>query len=292
MWMSFHVYFGDHLYGRDVDRLLVSAIAPLVEELSAQRSLERWFFVRYGDPQSHVRLRLEVRAPGSAGLEERVGAAVEAFFRREASVGGPARLEPVSYVPEVERYGGRRGLRLAESHFLLSSRIALGVLSETLGRPSSARMGKALFLAVVLVESVLGMGSVASFLDWYAESYLRYLWRDEGEREAFRGRLEAKAAEAEGAVDGAIRTLLSAVESGKPLATPILDAWSSGCRSLLGGIASAPADGTPALDVQPRDFLASLLHLHHNRLGLSIPEEVHLAHLAARALTRLEALAQ
>jgi hypothetical protein len=136
------------------------------------------------------------------------------------------------------------------------------------------------------------MGSAASFLDWYAESYLRHLWRDEGERAAFRGRLEAKAADAEGAVDDAIRTLLLALERGEPLATPLLDDWSSGCRSLLGRLAIAPADGTPGPEVAPRDFLASLLHMHHNRLGLSIPEEVHLAHLAARALARLEALAQ
>jgi thiopeptide-type bacteriocin biosynthesis protein len=294
MWLSFHVYFGDHLYGRDVDRLLVSAIAPLVEELSAQRRIERWFFVRYGDPESHVRLRLEVRAPDADGLGERVDSAIEAFFRREASggPGRPGRLERVPYAPEVERYGGRRGLRLAERHFLLSSTIALGVLGETLDRRLSARLGKALFLAVILVESVRGVDAAASFLDWYAEAYLRHLWREQDDREAFRGRLDAKAAEDVDSVDRAVAALLSAMERGERLRSPLLDAWSSGCRRLLGGIRGAASeDGARALQVEPLSFLASLLHMHHNRLGLSIPQEVHLAHLAARSLARRGAIA-
>jgi thiopeptide-type bacteriocin biosynthesis protein len=292
MWLSFHVYHGDHLYGRVVDRLLLSAVAPLVEELSAQRRVERWFFVRYRDPESHVRLRLEVRPSDAEGLEERVGGAVEAFFRRDSSGGGPGRsgrFVPVPYVPELERYGGRRGLRLAERHFLLSSRIALGVLGETLDRQPSVRMGRALFLAVILVESVLGIASVAPFLDWYAEAYLRRLCSEEGQR-AFLGRLAAQSASAEDAVEGAVGALLSAMERGEGLGKPILDAWSSGCRRLLGGI-SGSGGRSLALGVELRSFLASLLHMHNNRLGLSIPEEVQLAHLAARALARQEVVA-
>jgi hypothetical protein len=92
-------------------------------------------------------------------------------------------------------------------------------------------------------------------------------------------------------VERAVGALLSAMERGEGLGRPILDAWSSGCRRLLGGISSASGGRSPALRVELRSFLASLLHMHNNRLGLSIPEEVQLAHLAARALAQQEVMA-
>ncbi len=105
------------LYGgaAGADRVLRDVIAPLVTPG------EPWFFVRYADPEAHLRVRWH----GDPELKMR-----ELRARLEAA-GEPCwRVALDTYEREVERYGGLRGVELAEQVFAADSDAVLAILAD------------------------------------------------------------------------------------------------------------------------------------------------------------------
>ena len=289
MWLSLYIYFGDDLYGRDIDRLLVLAIAPLLERLQAEQLIERYFFVRYQDPECHLRLRLEVRPVMATEVENRVRSSLASFLEREAgNEASVSRIENVPYEPEWQRYGGLVGVTLAERHFHLSSTVAIEALSETLDGAASRRVGKSLLMALVLAQSFCGdFRAASSFLSWYADSYLAHMLDGDDAQQDFRRRLAANSRASEASVDRAVASLLTVGEQ-RSFGSPWLDRWAEGCRGLRREIRHLTSVSQLDIEIDLASLNASLLHMHHNRLGLSIPQEVHLTYLAASSLVRQE----
>ncbi|MCP4655176.1 MAG: hypothetical protein GY856_07125 [bacterium] len=309
MWLSLHIYHGEDPYGDDLDRLAVFAVAPLVEQLEAEGWIERFFFVRYIDPpfdeesRCHLRLRLRLRSRARAeATSERVRAMVaelnETAIERGAA---PAEVRRIDYVPEWRRYGGKHGVPVAEEHFHLSSRIALETLAATVGQDVSRRLGKAVLTAVLLVRGLdPDRHAVTGFLRWYSENYLRYVIPSQERRGAFRDRLTELAAGQGGldgeALAGALEALLTVAEAGQGFGVSLLDRWTTDCAAIIGRLRELASEGALELPAPAPDagtglesIIASYLHMHHNRLGVAIPQEVYLTHLAADALVRQEA---
>lgn len=88
---------------------------------------DRWFFVRFADPESHIRMRLRTRQDASVGdlLMQ-----VAEFGGHLLSRGVLYRTAIDTYCPEVERYGGQAGCELAERLFHASSDICLDLLEQ------------------------------------------------------------------------------------------------------------------------------------------------------------------
>lgn len=103
-------------YGGSVtlDRVLRDTLGPLGASLVASGVADRWFFVRYADPRTHLRLRLRGDA---RRLREEALPAVEEAGRRLVEGGLSWRMQLDTYEPEVERYGGPEGLDVAERVF-------------------------------------------------------------------------------------------------------------------------------------------------------------------------------
>jgi thiopeptide-type bacteriocin biosynthesis protein len=126
-WLYLKVYAGAAV----VDEVLRSAVAPLVQECREKGWIDRWFFLRYNDPEWHLRLRLH-------GAPERLLGAVLPLARRhfEPFLEGrqAAALTVDTYRPEVPRYGGPAALEIAERMFHCDSEIALRwLMSEAEG---------------------------------------------------------------------------------------------------------------------------------------------------------------
>ena len=125
-WISAKLYTGD----ATSDRVLADLVRPLIREWLDSRSIDRWFFIRYADPYWHLRLRLHGE-PGALwgdvfrGLQD----AVEPLLRR----GIVWKLQLDTYEREVERYGGWRGIQIAEQVFDVDSTIALELLPSLFG---------------------------------------------------------------------------------------------------------------------------------------------------------------
>jgi thiopeptide-type bacteriocin biosynthesis protein len=123
-WLSARLQTGK----ATADGLLLDLVRPLVDEVVAAGAAERWFFIRYGDPDWHLRLRF-------GGDPDRLAAEVLPLLRRHAmrflDDGRLARLELHPYEREVARYGGTHGMPIAEAMFQADSEATLAILAAT-----------------------------------------------------------------------------------------------------------------------------------------------------------------
>jgi thiopeptide-type bacteriocin biosynthesis protein len=112
------------------DRVLRRLVSPLIQQARERGWMDRWFFVRYADPEWHLRLRF--RGAPDVLLRELLPAIHSAAHPLFAD-GSLWRLQIDTYVREIERYGGAEGIDLAESIFEADSD-AVVQLVDSLGR--------------------------------------------------------------------------------------------------------------------------------------------------------------
>jgi thiopeptide-type bacteriocin biosynthesis protein len=146
-WIYLKVYLGQAYDKFD------ALILEVVPKILALELFERWFFLRYLDEKGvHLRLRFQVPAGNTArlagpirglcekGLEE-VTRLPPADYRpmvlppgydaqRSPSAAATVGIVTEAYEPELEKFGGARGMPIAEALFEASSRIALAVLGD------------------------------------------------------------------------------------------------------------------------------------------------------------------
>ena len=87
----------------------------------------KWFFVRYFDPEPHLRIRIHAEGQFSDLINyvaQELDAIAAEFPVQKWSV--------ETYEPEVERYGGRMGIKLAEQIFSKDTDIILAILNMKL----------------------------------------------------------------------------------------------------------------------------------------------------------------
>ena len=99
-WLYAKLYAGTAA----ADRILLNVVAPLVEDVMQSEAADSWFFIRYADPNEHLRLRFH-GAP--AALRADVQPRVEAALTPLLEQGRAWRLCFDTYERELERYGGR-----------------------------------------------------------------------------------------------------------------------------------------------------------------------------------------
>jgi lantibiotic biosynthesis protein len=125
-WLYAKLYTGTGT----ADQLLNHVVGPLVRSSLASGAADAWFFIRYADPDWHLRLRLHGE-PGRLHAEVLPGLAAAAAPLLEA--GQLWRMQLDTYEREVERYGGDRGIELAEQLFAADSEAVLTILGSLSG---------------------------------------------------------------------------------------------------------------------------------------------------------------
>ena len=135
-WLYAKIYTGEAA----ADRLLTGTIGPLAARLADQGVAARWFFVREADPDLHLRVRF---AGDPARLRDRALPALTAALQPAFDTGAVWRLQFDTYEREVERYGGARGIELAEEVFAADSEAVVDILGLP-ARSSDGRWRRAL----------------------------------------------------------------------------------------------------------------------------------------------------
>lgn len=121
-WLYAKLYTG----ATAADRVLCEVVAPLVERVVGAGACDRWFFLRYRDPDFHVRVRLH-GAPGAAG---ELLAALHEQCEPGIASGLIQRVQLDTYERELERYGGDAGIELVERWFCADSDAVLAIARE------------------------------------------------------------------------------------------------------------------------------------------------------------------
>jgi len=132
-WLSLKIYGGT----RAIEQLLLSCVPEWIE-LHRQMSAEAtWFYVRYADPEHHLRLRF---AGDPDGLLVGLLPAIHARIAPLLSEGRIARVQVDTYVPEISRYGGLTVLPLIERLFHADSTMNVNVLADERFRDAEKRL--------------------------------------------------------------------------------------------------------------------------------------------------------
>ncbi|MGW4650143.1 lantibiotic dehydratase [Kitasatospora sp. NPDC004289] len=222
------------------DALLAAHLPALLAEV--EEDVDRWFFLRYRDPQPHLRLRLHSADP--VALHGRVLPALARGVRRLVEAGAVRTVLLDGYRPESDRYGGEALQEAVERLFQTDSRSALVQLG-------ARRAGAAAVPDEVLAAFGHGL-LLASLGDWDWCSWVDHAFTKGPDHELYQ-RHRALA-------DGLLRPGGFA-EACERLGMPQLTAvWGSDAPRTYGeSILAAPtADRDEALH--------SLLHMRHNRL--------------------------
>lgn len=118
-WLYAKLYTGS----TTADDILQGPIRHLLQRYGQE--IQRFFFIRYSDPDFHLRVRFQVADDGLRwDLQQRLAA----LSKQLLSQGCIWRLELATYEPEVERYGGPAGLELCEQVFHHDSLATLSML--------------------------------------------------------------------------------------------------------------------------------------------------------------------
>jgi lantibiotic biosynthesis protein len=115
---------------------------------------DQWFFIRYGDPDWHLRLRIH-GAPGRLLHET-----LPLLTRVTAPLLGTGQLWRVqldTYEREVERYGGEGGIALAERVFYADSEAALAIVRQLTGDAGAELRWRAALRGIDLLFDDLGL---------------------------------------------------------------------------------------------------------------------------------------
>ncbi len=148
-WLYVKLYAGPATADRVLDRA-----AAVVDAALSSGAADRWFFLRFGDPDPHLRLRLHGRA------DELLGHTVPSLHRAVAPLletGELWRVQLDTYEREVERYGGDRAIELAERIFAADSEAVLAVVRGLRGDAGAALRWRAALLGMDLLFDDLGL---------------------------------------------------------------------------------------------------------------------------------------
>ncbi|WP_188563913.1 lantibiotic dehydratase [Hymenobacter frigidus] len=122
-WVYFKLYGGT----KSMDQLLTEAILPLAEQWQARGIIRQWFFIRYTDPNFHLRIRFQL-ADNRPELLATVMQELPAALAAALAHGRLHKIQLDTYVRELERYGAAN-IEYAEALFSHDSLATARVLN-------------------------------------------------------------------------------------------------------------------------------------------------------------------
>ena len=253
------------LYGdiRRQDRILTDHLPALLDRLGHPA----WWYVRFRDPDQHLRLRIALTGPGDFGPV----AGVVSMWADDLRHGGLLSeiRYPTSY-PEMGRWGSGAAWRSAEEVFRADSRALLAQLQQP-HRPHR----RALVAAHSVAIAAAFLGSTGAGARWLIDN-LPATAPDRIDRSLYNEAIRI----ADPRNDWAA---LREVAGGGA----IVDGWADRERALTAY--RTHMDGPDTRGIDPDAVLGSLLHVHFARgVAIDFPEEaicLYLARAAALAWT-------
>ena len=131
-WLYFKLYTGF----KTADQIITNVIAPLADRLLTAQVISKWFFIRYSDPQLHLRLRFLLQDTSQVGAPIwMLNQALQAYVRDDLVW----KVQIETYQREIERYGAET-MELSESLFFYDSQYFAHMLGVIQGAESDAEM--------------------------------------------------------------------------------------------------------------------------------------------------------
>ena len=145
-WLYYKLYCGV----KSADKLLIEVIQPFVNKLLEEKLIDKWFFIRYADPDAHLRVRFHIPKEENLGKVIRLFGNQIDFYHKSKVIW---KVQADTYQREVERYGANT-MELSEDMFYFNS----AYIAEILGYLYKNRSGENLrwMLGIVSIDRLLG----------------------------------------------------------------------------------------------------------------------------------------
>lgn len=279
-WLYFKIYPRQF---HQLDQVIEQIVHPAIRRARASSGLERWYFLRYADERGwHIRLRLcgakafheqwsrEVRQLVDnllPQLTERPPAPrlISSKVSLDTLIAEPG-CEQGTYEPEYEKYGGMRGVAIAEELFQGSSETGVQALLGV--QNSSERFLLYLALTRSLVEHFHRTpDNQRRFLEYY-------LWYWSGQDRPGASQARKKLREAARQRRIFITHQLAGLAD-NTLINSLVRRQKRDVARTLNALRAAESDLTET----PARLSFDYLHMNNNRLGVLPPEEAYLAAL-------------
>jgi thiopeptide-type bacteriocin biosynthesis protein len=258
-WLYLKLYGGQG----SADLVLTEGVAPAVVELKARGVIDGWFFIRYSDPDPHLRVRLH-------GDPARLCAEALPEMHRHLDPmmrsGRLWRIELGTYQREIARYGGPQNMVHSERLFECDSRAVVAIVPHGLGDESASLRWQLVLAGVDRWLRDFGFDLTArhAFACRARDGYAQEMQGDGKARQAwFSGRFRRERAEIEVLINPDLVPLAPVLREG----LDVLEQRSRDVAPLLIEVRALHARG--ALSVSLEELAHSLIHMFVNRMQRS-----------------------
>lgn len=108
-WLYYKIYCGV----KTADVILTETLLPAAQQLLEENAIDKWFFIRYNDPESHLRFRLYISDPAKYGrVIQLISSVLETMVEEQIIF----KLQTDTYLRELRRYG-TNSIALSETLF-------------------------------------------------------------------------------------------------------------------------------------------------------------------------------
>lgn len=249
-WLYFKIYCAQST----ANHLLREVVAPLAAIHEQDEPMQPWFFIRYADPESHLRVRFRATPDTQRALQERA----TVMLRPLVESGTVHRVAIDTYVRETERYGGPLGIGLAENWFHADSVSILRIVEHLDADTDEALVWKATALGFdrLLADFALDFRERHRVVSKAREGFHREFdvgrtTRDQLARRFREARVDLEALVV-GGVQGALVAAGQAFDDRSALTVDVVGALRKRAKG-------------DELECSMDDLLLSLLHMHANR---------------------------
>ena len=249
-WLFYKFYCGF----RSADTILIDCVKPLLDELTREGLIKKWFFVRYSDPEWHVRFRLQLK---DISLCSRVMNLVQVHIQKFEDTGLIWRTVLGTYQRELERYG-KRGIELAEELFALDSANILNIICQTYGKlEEDSRWVMGFYLVEEWLELFqYSLDQKVSFLERAKDNFLEEFGSEKG----LKVQLDKKFRKYK-------ETIFSMISTHNPLSfeESVVSFKNTASFSYI-SVQLVELEHSKLLEVPLSHFVSSILHMSLNRL--------------------------
>lgn len=130
-WLYYKIYTGT----KTADTILIEIINPIANALIEDNIIDKWFFIRYGDPKHHLRIRFHCIDKNNLGI---VMSKLLPYFNDLISQDLIWKIQTDNYKRELERYG-ENSIELSESLFFYDSLLIVSALEIIGGEDDELR---------------------------------------------------------------------------------------------------------------------------------------------------------
>ncbi|HEU4788849.1 MAG TPA: thiopeptide-type bacteriocin biosynthesis protein [Flavobacterium sp.] len=120
-WLYYKIYTGV----KTADVILIENLYPIIQELKTENRLQKWFFIRYKDPDEHIRVRFYCENIENTSIIISKFYPVLQMLLQENTIW---KVQTDTYQRELERYG-KKTIEESETLFWQDSEMMLNYLS-------------------------------------------------------------------------------------------------------------------------------------------------------------------